>query len=107
MNKRKCIGPCNVPKHQCFDYEEVKPGPIPKNVGWLYTAKTSPKHQLKCGWRPGFIADGVMKKVNKHNCYKPRQISYCTSGSNRCIVVPTLRCDVSFPDSCNLDYKDI
>nr|XP_037873153.1 uncharacterized protein LOC101739601 isoform X2 [Bombyx mori] len=40
-----CLGRCDLPKHRCLERREVKPGPVPKHMGWLYTAKNSPEHQ--------------------------------------------------------------
>lgn len=41
-----CLGRCDLPKHRCMQKGEVKPGPIPKHMGWLYTAKDAPEHQV-------------------------------------------------------------
>lgn len=32
-----------IKRHNCLDEEE---GPIPGNMGWFYTAKNSPEHQV-------------------------------------------------------------
>ncbi|KAJ8719640.1 hypothetical protein PYW08_011815 [Mythimna loreyi] len=65
-----CLGRCDLPKHRCLDREEVKPGPVPKHMGWLYTARDAPEHQLRCGWRPGHISCTVLRKIEAHNCGK-------------------------------------
>lgn len=41
-----CLGRCDLPKHKCLDRKEVKPGRVPKHMGWLYTAKGAPEHQV-------------------------------------------------------------
>ncbi|RVE46731.1 hypothetical protein evm_008594 [Chilo suppressalis] len=80
-----CLGRCDLPKHRCLDKEDVKPGPIPKNMGWLYTAKDAPEHQLRCGWRPGHISCEVLKKIEQHNCMKSGE---CTPCSTTCARPP-------------------
>ncbi|XP_059045169.1 uncharacterized protein LOC131840965 [Achroia grisella] len=72
-----CLGRCDLPKHRCLLKNDVKPGPIPKNMGWLYTAKDSPEHQLRCGWRPGHISCSVLRKIEQHNCMKAGQSTPC------------------------------
>ncbi|GBP49190.1 hypothetical protein EVAR_46208_1 [Eumeta japonica] len=95
-----CLGRCDLPKHECFDYEDVKPGRIPRNMGWLYNAKSSPQHQLRCGWRPGHIACPVLRMIEKHNCWKARQCSTCKS----CCAEPCLA--VCCTDQCFTSCKD-
>ncbi|CAK1543151.1 unnamed protein product [Leptosia nina] len=65
-----CLGRCDLPKHRCLEKDDIKPGPVPKHMGWLYTAKDAPEHQLRCGWRPGHISCPVLKRIEQHNCMK-------------------------------------
>ncbi|XP_063538674.1 uncharacterized protein LOC134747926 [Cydia strobilella] len=62
-----CLGRCDLPKHRCLEKEEVKPGPVPKHMGWMYCAKSSPRFQQKCGWRPGHISCTVLRRIEAHN----------------------------------------
>ncbi|XP_063365185.1 uncharacterized protein LOC134653721 [Cydia amplana] len=62
-----CLGRCDMPKHRCLEKEEVKPGPVPKNMGWMYCAKSSPRFQQRCGWRPGHISCTVLRRIEAHN----------------------------------------
>lgn len=75
-----CLGRCDLPKHRCLYKEEVKPGPVPKCMGWLYNAKDSPEHQLRCGWRPGHILCPVLRRMEQHNsCTKSVECGRCPS----------------------------
>lgn len=47
MSSVSCLGRCYLPKHKCMRMKSAKAGPIPKNMGWHYTAKDSPEHQVK------------------------------------------------------------
>ncbi|XP_047997763.1 uncharacterized protein LOC125235294 [Leguminivora glycinivorella] len=62
-----CLGRCDLPKHRCLEKEDVKPGPVPKHMGWMYCAKSSPRFQQKCGWRPGHISCTVLRRIEAHN----------------------------------------
>ncbi|XP_061717981.1 uncharacterized protein LOC133525661 isoform X2 [Cydia pomonella] len=62
-----CLGRCDLPKHRCLEKEEVKPGPVPKHMGWMYCAKSSPRFQQRCGWRPGHISCTVLRRIEAHN----------------------------------------
>lgn len=99
------MGRCDLPKHRCLRKREIKPGPIPKHMGWLYTAKDSPEHQvstfffmfhyfdsliyiivyfqLRCGWRPGHISCQVLKKIEQHNCMKSSDCTPCPSSCSK------------------------
>ncbi|XP_046967974.1 uncharacterized protein LOC124535708 [Vanessa cardui] len=78
-----CLGRCDLPKHRCLRKVEVKPGPIPKHMGWHYTAKDAPEHQLRCGWRPGHISCQVLKRIEQHNCMKSSDCTPCPSSCSR------------------------
>ncbi|XP_052742205.1 uncharacterized protein LOC112052349 [Bicyclus anynana] len=80
-----CLGRCGLPKHRCLMKEDVKPGPVPKHMGWLYTAKDAPEHQLRCGWRPGHIACPVLRQIEQHNCMKSNECSPRTSCTKPCL----------------------
>ncbi|XP_047028544.1 uncharacterized protein LOC124636482 [Helicoverpa zea] len=82
-----CLGRCDLPKHRCLDREEIKPGPVPKHMGWLYTARDAPEHQLRCGWRPGHISCPVLRKIEAHNCVK----SVCTPCPSICSRPPCVK----------------
>ncbi|XP_049875177.1 uncharacterized protein LOC126373178 [Pectinophora gossypiella] len=74
-----CLGRCDLPKHRCLDREDIRPGPVPKNMGWLYTARDAPEHQLRCGWRPGHISCSVLRRIEQHNCMKCGECNPCAS----------------------------
>ncbi|CAG4945822.1 unnamed protein product [Parnassius apollo] len=79
-----CLGRCDLPKHRCLNKEEIKPGPVPKHMGWHYTAKDAPEHQLRCGWRPGHISCSVLRKIERHNCMKSGECgTHCTISCSR------------------------
>ncbi|XP_075976666.1 uncharacterized protein LOC142976936 [Anticarsia gemmatalis] len=83
-----CLGRCDLPKHRCLDKEEIKPGPVPKYMGWLYNARDAPEHQLRCGWRPGHISCPVLRKIEQHNsCTKGE----CTPCSSTCARPPCIK----------------
>ncbi|KAL4715781.1 hypothetical protein ACJJTC_006360 [Scirpophaga incertulas] len=65
-------------------------------MGWLYSAKDSPEHQLRCGWRPGHISCDVLKKIEQHNCLKE---GCC----NVCPICPRTTC--STEPCCNAPPK--
>nr|XP_026493905.1 uncharacterized protein LOC113399085 isoform X2 [Vanessa tameamea] len=52
-------------------------------MGWLYTAKDAPEHQLRCGWRPGHISCQVLKRIEQHNCMKSSDCTPCPSSCSR------------------------
>ncbi|XP_068627526.1 keratin-associated protein 5-1-like [Battus philenor] len=89
-----CLGRCDLPKHRCLNKEDVKSGPVPKHMGWHYTAKNAPEHQLRCGWRPGHISCSVLKKIERHNCMKSGECMSCgtcctrSSCSKPCCLPP-------------------
>ncbi|XP_063385500.1 uncharacterized protein LOC134671570 [Cydia fagiglandana] len=62
-----CLGRCDLPKHRCLEKEDVRPGPIPKHMGWMYCAKSSPRFQQRCGWRPGHVSCTVLRRIEAHN----------------------------------------
>ncbi|XP_063625025.1 uncharacterized protein LOC134796752 [Cydia splendana] len=62
-----CLGRCDLPKHRCLEKEDVKPGPVPKHMGWMYCAKSSPRFQQRCGWRPGHVSCTVLRRIEAHN----------------------------------------
>ncbi|XP_030022617.1 uncharacterized protein LOC115441840 [Manduca sexta] len=78
-----CLGRCDLPKHRCLVKEDIKPGPVPKHMGWLYTARDAPEHQLRCGWRPGHISCPVLRKIEQHNCFKAGECARCPSTCSR------------------------
>ncbi|XP_004928292.1 keratin-associated protein 10-7 [Bombyx mori] len=78
-----CLGRCDLPKHRCLERREVKPGPVPKHMGWLYTAKNSPEHQLRCGWRPGHVSCSVLRKIEQHNSMRMGSCTPCPSSCSR------------------------
>ncbi|KAJ0176091.1 hypothetical protein K1T71_008265 [Dendrolimus kikuchii] len=78
-----CLGRCDLPKHRCLEKAEIKPGPVPKHMGWLYTAQDAPEHQLRCGWRPGHISCPVLKRIEQHNCLKAGECNPCSSTCRR------------------------
>ncbi|CAG9583268.1 unnamed protein product [Danaus chrysippus] len=78
-----CLGRCDLPKHQCLEKHEIRPGPVPKYMGWHYTAKDAPEHQLRCGWRPGHIACPVLRRIEQHNCMKSSECSPCVSSCGK------------------------
>ncbi|CAH4032443.1 uncharacterized protein LOC123715381 [Pieris brassicae] len=98
-----CLGRCDLPKHRCLEKDDVKPGPVPKHMGWLYTAKDAPEHQLRCGWRPGHISCPVLKRIEQHNCMKTNECTPCPSAtcsrpcSKPCCMPP--KCLAACPSS--------
>ncbi|KAF9807812.1 hypothetical protein SFRURICE_000593 [Spodoptera frugiperda] len=91
-----CLGRCDLPKHRCLDREEIKPGPVPKHMGWLYTARDAPEHQLRCGWRPGHISCPVLRKIEAHNCVKTE----CTPSPSICCRPTCSRPACCMPPKC-------
>ncbi|XP_026330828.1 uncharacterized protein LOC113238239 [Hyposmocoma kahamanoa] len=83
-----CLGRCDLPKHKCLSREEVQPGPIPKHMGWLYTAKGAPRHQLRCGWRPGHISNIVLRKIAAHQRKCGVCMETCAAACNKTNLNP-------------------
>lgn len=92
--KKICLGRCGIAKHRCIEKEDIKPGPVPKHMGWLYTAKDSPEHQLRCGWRPGHISCAVLRRIERHNCQK---ISDCCPSGKSCSRPSVVLCGIPCP----------
>ncbi|KAJ2951676.1 hypothetical protein O0L34_g13837 [Tuta absoluta] len=98
-----CLGRCDLPKHKCVDREDIGPGPVPAHLGWLYTAKDSPEHQLRCGWRPGHIFCPTLRQMEANSCSKCVPYSSCRKPP-RCVprttsCMPRPRC-YPVPSSC-------
>ncbi|XP_013139899.1 PREDICTED: uncharacterized protein LOC106104400 [Papilio polytes] len=83
-----CLGRCDLPKHRCLTRDDIKAGPVPRHMGWHYTAKDAPEHQLRCGWRPGHISCSVLRKIERHNCMKSGE---CTSCIATCSKPPCMK----------------
>ncbi|CAB3247312.1 unnamed protein product [Arctia plantaginis] len=92
-----CLGRCYLPKHKCLYRDDIKTGPVPKYMGWLYNAKDSPEHQLRCGWRPGHISCPVLKKIEQHNCWTKGE---CTPCSSRICPTPSCSKPCCLPIGC-------
>ncbi|XP_053608218.1 uncharacterized protein LOC128674017 [Plodia interpunctella] len=80
-----CLGRCDLPRHRCLYKSDVKPGPVPRHMGWHYTAKDAPEHQLRCGWRPGHISCPVLRRIEQHNCMKAGECGPCPSACSRSV----------------------
>ncbi|KAI8432289.1 hypothetical protein MSG28_004713 [Choristoneura fumiferana] len=73
-----CLGRCDLPKHRCLEKEDVKPGPVPKNMGWLYTAKHSPEHQMRLAPGPHLVLSASEDRATRmHEIELPDLLPLC------------------------------
>ncbi|GBP17928.1 hypothetical protein EVAR_7921_1 [Eumeta japonica] len=75
------VHPGNMVGHKhCNPFLKPRPGPIPANMGWLWTATNVPGMKVRRGWAPGVIGKSVAKlmtfkcpRVDKKKTKKERK----------------------------------